>query len=158
MTTIGIYCEPLTRNAARSGIAGHLYRHYKSNLIPRNAAYMRKLFQSHYGDGEFFDLDQNTNWRERIPEADCIVLLYPDPIGLGFSQLERDVRRHHAASAELRFLNGRGRSLPLSNKVRRQLALRRVLIRAFAFEAMAVIPFIAVTLYFLASDAVRGRG
>jgi hypothetical protein len=157
LSTIGIYCEPLTRSSTRPGLAGHLYRHYRANLLPRNEAYMRKLFESHYADGKFLNLHEDPDWRERIRQADRVVLLYPDPIGFGFSRVEREVRKRNPRSAELRFLNGRSRTLPLSGKVRAQLALRRLLIRFFVFEALAVIPFFAATLYFAASDAVRGR-
>jgi hypothetical protein len=84
-------------------------------------------------------------------------LLFPDPIGFGFSKLEREVRHLRLPSAGLRFLNGRNRTLPVSRAVRAQLAMRRLLVRFFIFELLAVVPFFVSTLWFAGWDLVRGR-
>jgi hypothetical protein len=149
--TVGVYAEPLAKRA------GRLYRHYAMVLSPREEIYMRQLFATRYPQGKFVNVHKEDGWRQALKNADTVVLLYPDAIGFGFSALERDAIRSKSPLAALRFLNGRMRTMPLSRAVRRQLALRRVLIRFFVIEFLTVVPFLVATLWFAGVDLVRSR-
>jgi hypothetical protein len=148
---LGIYSAPLAQRA------GRLNHHYTTVLAPRDESYMRQLFAKHYPQGKFVNADKEETWRQLLKDADAVVLLYPDAIGFGFSKLERETRKLKSPLAALRFLNGRTRTMLLSRTVRRQLALRRLIIRFFVFELLTVIPFFAATLWFACVDVVRGR-
>jgi hypothetical protein len=156
-SVVGLYYDPLVKNSERKGVAGRLYMHYTALLAPRDESYMRHLFEQRYPDGSFLNAGVDGNWQTKIRDAEKIVLLFPDAIGFGFSRLEHEVRRLKSAAAEVRFLNGRTRTLQISASVRSQLRLRRLLVRFLVFEMLAIVPFFFATLLFAGSDRVRGR-
>jgi len=51
---------------------------------------------------------------ERVSDADKIVLLYPDAIGLGFGAVKQSVARHKRGWASAEVLNGQRRLLEWS--------------------------------------------
>jgi len=135
-----------------------LYRRglwYKAN--PRQKAYMRTLFGERYPRGQFVDVKSDGAWRVRVENAEAVILLYPDAIGLGFSGLERYVRGRRNEKSQLRILNGRRRDFALDNPARMALGIRRLLERTMLSEIVFTLFFIAVTPLFLGIDWVRGR-
>src|SRR5262252_5671395 len=76
----------------------------KSN--PRNQAYMEELFAQHYPDGLFINADEEDDWPNQVTEADIIVLLYPDAIGIKFLPTESVVKKTKNTWATVRVLNG----------------------------------------------------
>jgi len=121
---------------------------FKAN--PRDEAYMRALFAERYPDGRLGGL-------EDVPEAERVVLLYPDATGLGWRPLEQALMRRAAPSAELRVLNGRRRDFVLDRGARTRLGLRRALETALVGEAAATVVFLVLAPVLLAWDLLRGR-
>lgn len=157
VTTIGLYAAPVSRGANGGGVRGRLYAHYRSVLLPRDEAYMRALFESRYPGGRFIDVDDDPDWMGALADATTVVLLYPDPIGLGFSPLERRVRSALSPPAALRVLTGRRRSFLLSRSARGHLAVRRFLTRFLVAEAVLGTVVLLVTPAFVLTDRLRGR-
>lgn len=135
-----------------------LYRYavwYKAN--PRNGAYLRALAQEHYPDAEWVSTAEQPDWAGRIAEADTIVLLYPDAIGLGFASIERSVMAHKRDWSGVEVLNGRRRKFRLNGATRAGLRLRRLLEWSMLPELLFLPVFIAATPLLWAIDLVRGR-
>jgi hypothetical protein len=134
-----------------------LYRYavwYKAN--PRSADYMRALQRERLPDAEWVDAAEHADWIERLGEADTIVLLYPDAIGLGFGAIERSIlRRYRNAAVEV--LNGRRRAFVLTGAARVRLRVRRLLEWSMLPELMVLPVFVVVTPLLWTIDAVRGR-
>jgi hypothetical protein len=136
----------------------HLYRYavwYKAN--PRAAAYMRALQRERFPDAEWLDTSEHSDWIDRLSQADTVVLLYPDSIGLGFGSVERAVRAHKRDEAAVVVLNGRRRKFRLNAATRLGLRLRRILEWSMLLEVLALPVFVVVTLLLWTVDAVRGR-
>ena len=121
---------------------------FKAN--PRDEAYLRALFAERYPDGRIGALSEAGN-------ADVVVLLYPDAIGIGWSAVERDVRSRAGAGTELRALNGRRRDFALDRAMRRRLAVRRAFETALLGEALFTAVLLLATPPLLAWDLLRGR-
>lgn len=128
---------------------------YKAN--PRDAGYMHALQQTQLPGAEWVDAVASKDWIERVSNADKIVLLYPDAIGLGFSAIERAVFAHKKGLATVGILNGRRRQFSLTAATRAWLRLRRVLERTMLLELLSIPVFIVVTPLLWTIDAVRGR-
>jgi hypothetical protein len=128
---------------------------FKAN--PRNEAYMRALFAERYPEGVFINIQEEPDWHLRIHDADMIVLLYPDAIGLGFECVERKVARFKKTWASVRALNGRRRDFMLNCGTRMGLRVRRVLERGMVLELFATLSFILITPLLLVLDIARGR-
>ena len=124
---------------------------------PRSEAYMREQFAQRYPGGTFINVDEEPGWIGQVSTTDLIVLLYPDSIGIKFSQLEALVKRAKRSSTTVRVLNGRRREFSLSRGTIRELRLRRFLERSMLGEILAIAMFIAVTPVFVVSDLLRGR-
>lgn len=157
ITAIGVYASPVKRGSDAGGMKARLYAHYRSVLLPRTEEYMRALFESQYPGGRFVDVGTETDWLAKIPSATTIVLLYPDPIGFGFADVERQVRARKSPLAALRALTGRRRSFLLSPSKRFQLAVRRLLTRFLVAEAVLGTIVLVATPVLLAVDFLRGR-
>jgi hypothetical protein len=147
---LGILTYPLGEDFGLSDAPRRsLRRAYRRALFeksnPRSAEYMRALFDQRYPGARIAATHD--------PEAETIVLLYPDSIGLGFGPLERRVR----GAATVRVLNGRGRDFELDARARRSLAMRRVAERTMVVEAAALAVGVVATPLLLALDFVRGR-
>jgi len=147
----GLKRPPRTRPLAQ-------YRYavwYKAN--PRSTGYMRAVQQERFPAAEWVEAGAESNWLGRVAQADTVVLLYPDAIGLGFGAIERRVLSRKAKSATVEILNGRRRRFKLTAATRWRLRLRRLLEWTMLPE-MAFIPvFIVVTPVLWTIDVVRGR-
>jgi hypothetical protein len=128
---------------------------YKAN--PRSADYMRALQQERFPEADVVEARAEKDWRGRIAQADTIVLLYPDAIGLGFGAIERSVLSHKAKSATVEILNGRRRQFRLTGRTLWALRLRRFLEWTMLPELVFIPVFIVVTPVLWTIDAVRGR-
>jgi len=140
-------CNPLTK-----------YRRaveFKANR--RDESYMRALLTERFPDGEFINIDQDRHWRKILPEADTVVLLYPDAIGLGFSPVERAVGRLKKNWAAIRVLNGRRRDFLLNTTTLWALRLRRTIEWGMLGEILALLLFAGFTPFLLLRDLMRGR-
>jgi len=132
-----------------------LYRYavwYKAN--PRTGDYMRTLQQERLPEAEWVDTREHPDWIDRISQADTVVLLYPDAIGLGFGAVERSALRDGRV---VDVLNGRRRAFPLTGATRLRLRLRRVLEWSMLPELLFLPVFVVVTPLLWTIDAVRGR-
>lgn len=128
---------------------------HKAN--PRHEDYMKNCFFEHWPDGIFVNADTDSGWYHNLSEADTIVLLYPDAIGLGFAQIESRVAQAKKKWAAVRVLNGRKRSFLLTPFVRAQLVTRRFLERSMLGEIIFTALFIVITPLFVMIDRVKGR-
>jgi len=133
--------------------AGAWRRHVLANAALRDAAYMEALFRRHFPDAPLVTLSSAPS-RADIGDAQHLVLLFPDSIGLDFTPVER---AFDALNVRIAALNGRGRFFPLDATNRRRLARRRRLERLrlpeFAFLMVAAI----VTPVLLLVDVARGH-
>ena len=157
VTTIGLYAATVRRRAREGGVWGRLYTHYQSVLLPRDEAYMRNLFETQHPGGRFINVDDEAGWIEALSGATTIVLVYPDPIGLGFAPIERQVRSAKSPLAALRVLTGRRRTFLLSPSARFHLATRRLLTRFLVAELILGAFVLLATPVLAAADYVRGR-
>lgn len=125
---------------------------YKAN--PRTADYMKALLTEHHPNAQFVD------WTRRlmndIGQADVIVLLYPDSIGLGFAAIERDLARR-ASNPRIEVLNGRRRQFEFDSAARHGLRFRRFLEWTMLVECVSGAAVIIATPFLLLYDMVRGR-
>jgi hypothetical protein len=145
--TVGILTYPLGGlSELRPRSAHWAYRRALLNRTnPRSPEYMRELFAERYPGG--------TIETEPPAEADEVVLLYPDAVGLGFGSIERKLPR----GASVRVLNGRRRDFPLDRRTKAELRLRRALHRTMAGEVAFVLTLAVAAPALLAADFVRGR-
>ena len=159
---VGLYrdqenCE-LARYRAGARDPVQLYRKtvwYK--LHPRNFEYMRGLFHERYPNGTLVSLDESKDWLSSIKDADVIVLLYADPIGLGFSDVERLLDGRTPPWAAVRILNGRRRDFVLNRGTLWALRMRRLIARLMLGEMVFFVIFLFVTPWLLVRDLVGGR-
>jgi hypothetical protein len=85
-------------------------------------------------------------------EADAIVVVYPDALGLGWAALERRL-----AGAPVFILNGRRRIRSLDGPTRRRLRWHRMLATTRVPELAASLVVVPVAAMLAAWDAVRGK-
>ena len=159
---VGLYRDQENRELARYRAGARnpveLYRKtvwYK--VHPRNFEYMRALFQQRYPDGTLVCIDEGTYWLSSISDADVIVLLYADPIGLGFSDVERLLDRRKLPWAAVRILNGRRRDFVLNRDTLWALRMRRLIARMMLGEMVFFVIFLFVTPWLLVRDLLGGR-
>jgi hypothetical protein len=161
MITVALFYSPWPRDGLvrQSGLRPlRQYRYavwYKAN--PRSVAYMRTLLQERSPDAEWVDVQEEPGWAGRVSDADAVVLLYPDSIGLGFAAIEHAVFTRKRREAIVDVLNGRRRSFHLDRATRMTLGLRRFLERTMLAEFLFVPVFVIVTPVLWAFDAMRGR-
>lgn len=155
---LGVFASPWREHYDHQRSLLELYKSAVRNKAnPRSEEYMRALFAERWPDGEFVNAQRNPDWVSRLGSADVVILLFPDAIGLGFAAIEGTVRRHKKVWATVRALNGRRREFVLTRPVRRQLAVRRLLERSMAMEALATVCFVIFTPFLLGYDLVRGH-
>jgi hypothetical protein len=141
---------------ARNPIA--LYRKtvwYKAR--PRNREYMHELFRLKYPDGRFICIDQSADWVVAVSDADVVVLLYADAIGLGYSYLERQLHARTQPWTAVRVLNGRQRDFVLNRGTLWSLRMRRLIERAMLGEGVFLLLFVFVTPFLLLKDLFGER-
>lgn len=123
---------------------------------PRDIDYMRALLADEFPGARFLDTDAVPDWPGAAAEADEIVFVYPDSIGLGFFALE-DRAMRAAPAARLMALNGRRRQFPLDVASLQSLRLRRFLEWTMILEFGFGAAILAATPFLIAFDFVRGR-
>ncbi|MDP2430939.1 MAG: glycine/betaine ABC transporter permease [Pseudomonadota bacterium] len=144
--------RPRDRNPAR------LYRYaiwYKAN--PRSAEYMKNLLGEHFPESEWINTADQLDWQSSIGNADEVVLLYPDAIGLGFSAMERIILKHKKTWAGVTVLNGRGRQFRQNGATRLGLRSRRLLEWTMLPEMIFLALFLLLTPILWVFDLARGR-
>ena len=161
LTVVGLYSQPWEKefvNKSSSRRTPHaLYRRaIWSKANPRNESYMLALFAERYPEGTFLNIDQTVDWRKQVEEADKIILLYPDSIGLGFAVIESEIAPLKKPWAGVRVLNGRRRDFLLNEATRRRLRWRRFLERTMIVEFSVMVVMLAVTPFLVVADFVRG--
>ncbi len=127
----------------------------KSN--PRDQEYMNLLFAEKYDGGLFVKVNGPDEARTAAINADKVIILYPDSIGLGFSDVEKSVKKVMQPHAELRVLNGRKRDFLLNSATWRALIFRRFLEKTMLGEILVGSLILALTLPLLVIDLTRGR-
>lgn len=159
MKTVALYYNPWPDNGlARSRDAAGLYRYavwYKSN--PRDASYMRALLAERYAEADWIDVARQTDWRERVAQADRVLLLYPDAIGLGWHGIEREVLRQRKTWAGIHALTGRKREFLLNRATLRGLRTRRMIEWSMLGEWLFLPVFVLATPMLLVWDRLRGH-
>jgi hypothetical protein len=166
------------RNDGPWGANRDFILHYRAN--PRSADYMLELackFKDHHAAGATAELlvdegltgeisEKEHAWLGRIfanftfdeliqKKYDTIVLLYPDPIGLGWENSERILKRLKAEQYIV--INGRRREFIWDQEARRKLAYRRLIAKADWIEALLA-PWLWITAsIFYLSDLLTGK-
>ncbi len=155
---VGIFYNPWKSTFDHKKSVLELYRRavfLKAN--PRNQDYMKTLFAEHSPDGDFVNIQSDSDWQSKISLADTIVLLYPDSTGINFSTIESTLKLNKQKWATVRVLNGRRRTFVLNRSVMVQLRLRRFIEQTMLGEALIMIAFLIISPFFLISDFFRGR-
>jgi hypothetical protein len=152
--------------------------HYRAN--PRPMEYMLDLasdFVSRYARGANIALLTHENLLAEIPEKhrswpsrifsdfdvsnlsrknyDTVVLLYHDPIGLGWEDLEKTLKKIHVSQYVV--INGRRREFIWDQSARRAIAFRRFLAKAWWLELLLVPLVWVIATFFYLSDALTGK-
>lgn len=159
--TVALYYDPWSQNKPGSTgwlsiFSSRFMKAVRSKSNPRDEAYMRDLLDQRYPDAELVRYGEACD-NNKFQQADKLVLLYPDAIGLGFGSLEKEIFDLIDEATELHILNGRRRDFLLDKKVYRSLRLRRFLEKSMLGEFAFTLVFIAVTPFFLVIDWMRGR-
>ncbi|WP_420547782.1 hypothetical protein [Curvivirga sp.] len=123
----------------------------------RGKEYMLELFQEQFPDGEFIDTDENEQWLEKVGNIDTVVLLFPDAIGHGFTEIYAKTSALIDERTNVLVLNGRRRLFHYNKKAQRALCIRRFLEKWMVGEFIFVIPFVLITPFFLIVDFLKGR-
>lgn len=88
-------------------------------------------------------------------DFDTVVLVYPDALGLGWTNLERDLRR--TCNAKLMFVNGRRRILQFADEDFSALRWRRLLANTRLAELAMAAAIVPVGMILATVDALRGK-
>lgn len=166
------------RNDGSRGAIRDFILHFRAN--PRSASYMLELaseFKNNHAEGAAAELLVDESLQAEITEKqrawfphiftsftfdelskknyDTIVLLYPDPLGLGWEKVESALKK--IKTAQIIVINGRRREFIWDQEARRRLAYRRYLAKAGWMEALLA-PWLWITacLFYL-SDLLGGK-
>jgi hypothetical protein len=123
---------------------------YKAN--PRSSETMKKMFTERFPTGNLIEFDL-----KNINQADEVVLLYPDAIGLGWGKAERKIRRQTLPNTLVSCLNGRGRYFILARRTQVSLRLRRLLEKTLLVEFVSSVVFVILTPILISNDFVCRR-
>lgn len=132
------------------------FKAVRSKSNPRDEGYMRDLLHQRYPDAELVRYGEKGD-NKKLWQADRLILLYPDAIGLGFDSVEKEIFDHLDKATEFHILNGRRRDFLLDKKVYRSLRLRRFLEKSMLGEFAFTLVFITVTPFLLVLDWIRGH-
>jgi hypothetical protein len=126
---------------------------------PRNLSYMVALAQERFaGPLEIVSIPAGPS----IPavawsEAREVVLLWPDPTGIGWRKIEAECRRRVPRQTTVWVLNGRRRQFPFDSPIFRKMRRRRWMETSLVFQtAFALAAFTGAPLLWLA-DLLRGK-
>lgn len=154
---IGLYLDRESAELAayNAGARGPIAQYrkilwYKARV--RSREYMQALFQVRYPTGQFKCVDEGPDWMPLVADADVVVLLYPDSIGLGFGDVERSLPARVKPWTVVRVLNGRRREFVLDRGTLGSLRMRRVIERTMLGEAVFGLVFAVVTPVLLLRD------
>ena len=153
--TAGLLHAPPDYASPRKGLRGLWRRHLVANAAVRDRAYLEALFRSHFPRGDIIDARED-HLPDVLGNADNIILLYPDPIGMDFGSIERAIASRWPSKAVL-VLNGRRRFFRLDQATRRRLAVRRFLASFRLPEIAFFAAFVAITPVLLLVDLFRGH-
>lgn len=123
---------------------------YKAN--PRSSETMKRMFTERFPAGNLVEFDL-----KMIDQADEVVLLYPDAIGLGWGKAERRIRQRTLPNTLVSCLNGRGRYFTLTRKIQFSLRLRRLLEKTLLVEFLSSVVFVILTPILFSYDLVCRR-
>ena len=149
---VGLYAFPWRQQAG--GFKGRFIEGRRNKANPRDAAYMRALLAEKLPEATFVDTDSDPTWQQQLDGADALVLLYPDPLGLGMQKI--DVAAF-ASGKELTVLNGRRRLFSLDEATYRQIRRNRFWERTMLPELAATMLFLLATPFLLIADWGRGK-
>ena len=127
---------------------------FKAN--PRSAAYMRARLEEHWPEARLVEAAADAQWADRLSDADRVVLLYPDAIGIGFGPIERRLLRL-VPRGTITVLNGRRRAFPLDPATHGLLLLRRCLERSMIVECVVGALILVLTPVLFLVDFAQGR-
>jgi len=159
---VGIFSAPLDTaiepyHGKYSGPIAKYRRVIWYTANPRSEQYMHDLFQARTPEGTFVNADKDSQWESTAADADVVVLLYPDAIGLGFAPIERRIAPSKKDWTTVRVLNGRRREFVLTPAVAASLRWRRALSRLMVGEILFTLVFIIATPAFLILDFIGRR-
>lgn len=124
-----------------------LYQVVVSRANSREKAYMHALLLEKFPKAKLIEA-------EHIPQdAENIVLLYPDSIGLGWTPIEGKMKKY----PNIYILNGRKRYFLLTIKTKIGLRLKRLLEITFLPELVFAPFLITLSIVWAMSDILRGR-
>jgi hypothetical protein len=123
---------------------------YKAN--PRSSETMKRMFTERFPAGNLVEFDLKI-----INQADEVVLLYPDAIGLGWGKAERKIRQQTLPNTLVSCLNGRGRYFILARRTQVSLRLRRMLEKTLLVEFLSSVVFVILTPILFSYDFVCRR-
>jgi hypothetical protein len=159
---VGLFTDQRDTDLSRWQAGSHhplaIYRRtlwYKAR--PRSEDYLRSMFDQRYPSAAFIRVDGETGWHSSIADADVVVLVYADCIGLGCARLERQVGHHSRDWASVRVLNGRGRDFLLSRGELMSLRLRRVIARTMIVEWVLIALFLLATPLLMVWNVIGGK-
>jgi hypothetical protein len=158
---LAIHAPATKADVGRAGPAGRIRRGlWRSNEWKRNARsreYMEAL-AGEVGAGRWHVVDGDAGLTDAmIRDASRIVLLWPDANGSGSGEIGRRVARLKTPTTPVYVLNGRRRHFELTPRMRRRFALRRLLQRFWAGEAVWFAAALMIGLPLTAWDLLRGR-
>ena len=154
--TVGLLRNPTDYAVPRMGVFALWRRHLVANAGVRDREYMEALFKSQFPRGELIVLEDFVIPDARCAEADSIVLLYADCIGMDFGGIERNIISRWPLK-RLLVLNGRRRLFRLDSEMRRRLALRRFLEATRLPEMAFLLVFLIATPVLLLVDTIRSH-
>ena len=128
---------------------------YKSN--PKSREYMLGMVKERYPNVEILEFPFCEKDTALLREADEVILLYPDAIGLGFGAVEKFIVGIKKPETAIKVLNGRKRFFLFNLKIRRQLRRRRFLEWTMLPELIFMVFFVIFTPFMYLFDAMRKR-
>jgi len=153
---LGLLYVPFDYLVPRNGLLALWRRHLVATAAVRTGDYMKALFASRFPGSALAEVTDGKIPEDVLIQAQTIVLLYPDAIGMEFGWIERALARRWPSKHVLA-LNGRRRLFRLDREMRRRLAIRRFLEFSRLPELAFFLVFAVVTPFFALLDIMRGH-
>jgi len=154
--TVGLLYVPSDYVVPRKGLLALWRRHLVASAGVRTGDYMRALFTDRFHGSALVEVTDGEIPVDVLVQAQAIVLLYPDAIGMDFGWIERTLARRWP-SKHVFALNGRRRLFRLDREMRRRLAVRRFLEASRLPELAVFLVFAAATPFLTLFDILRGH-
>ena len=136
------------------------YRIFRINNLrrnPRDEDYMRRISDKVISK-PFNMIDARYGLhRDHIQSANEIVLLWPDAIGAGWSDIEYKVFKYRSPGVQVWCLNGRRRYFQLTKFTLIGFRTRRMIERLWIGEIVFAVALIVVAPTLVVLDLIRGR-